>query len=98
MTGDLYDIDELPGKPMVKAKRELKYQAQADMMRANPGKYVTIDTFETESKAKTCRNCILGVSYAAFKPMYQYMDAQVRELSEHEYAVYAAYMPGVKWR
>ena len=98
MTGDLYDIDELPGKPMVKAKRELKYQAQADMMRANPGKYVTIDTFETESKAKTCLSCILGISYAAFKPMYQYMDAQVRELSEHEYAVYAAYMPGVKWR
>lgn len=98
MTGNLYDIDELPGKPMVKTKRELKYQEQADTMRANPGKYVTIDTFDSESKAKTCRNCILGVSYAAFKPMYQCMDAQVRELSEHEYAVYAAYMPGVKGR
>lgn len=102
MTRNLYDIDELPGARVEdKRGRELTYQAEADLMHANPGKYVPIKSFEFESKARQCAYAIRNGSLAAFwfglntmarsgrKPD---VDAVIRRIDDR-YTVFAAYVP-----
>lgn len=102
MTGNLYDIDELPGVRVEdKRGRELTYQAEADLMHANPGKYVPIKSFEFESKARQCAYAIRNGSLAAFwfglNTMSRYgrnpdVDAVIRRVGDR-YTVFAAYVP-----
>lgn len=102
MTRNLYDIDELPGARVEdKRGRELTYQAEADLMHANPGKYVPIKSFEFESKARQCAYAIRNGSLAAFwfglDRMDRYdrkpeVDAVIRRVGDR-YTVFAAYVP-----
>lgn len=99
----LYDVGDLPGAEVEDKRRKvLKYQAQADLMHANPGKYVLLESFDLESKARNTANNIRAGSLTAFwfgldtrkrlnrKPD---VDVVVRKTGETEYSVYAAYRP-----
>lgn len=98
----IYDINELPGVRVEdKRGRELTYQAEADLMHANPGKYVPIKSFEFESKARQCAYAIRNGSLAAFwfglDRMDRYdrkpeVDAVIRRIDDR-YTVFAAYVP-----
>lgn len=99
----LYDIDELPGAELHdKRRKRLKYQEQADLMHANPGKYVLVESFELESKARQAVNSINAGQVAAFwfgldtvnrVGRQVEVDAVARKTGENQYSVYAAYRP-----
>lgn len=65
----IYDYKDLPGEAVreTERRRELKYRAQADEARANPGRYVRVDSFGTYTAAKQCAGNITRMSYGAFK-------------------------------
>lgn len=99
----LYDAGSLPGTEVEdKRCKSLKYQDQANMMHANPGKYVLLESFDLESQARQVASNIRSGSLTAFwfgldtrkrlnrKPD---VDVVVRKTGETEYSVYAAYRP-----
>ena len=103
---EMYDISELPGSELCdKRRRQLKYQEQADLMHENPGKYVLLESFNLESRARQVVNNINAGQFAAFwfgvDPLNRAgrqveVDAVARKTGETEYSVYAAYTPGME--
>lgn len=102
----LYDAGDLPGTEVEDKRRKvLKYQDQANMMHANPGKYVLVESFDLESQARqvasTIRNGLLTAFWFGLDIRSRFgkkpdVDAVVRRTGENQYSVYAAYTPGME--